>query len=598
MEPSHNDAAQFCEDFPSENHPSKKAELEPQTRVYQQGIHPDWCPAYCPIDLQLEAETSPWEAIARVAEVSNNLNHWCPDSFAGDCSCQDFSKHVEFPGKASSNNRSSKPSQVAFPESFSEGDKPLAKKTSAAERPGEGKRCPRLPRNAVKVLNEWLSQHQLYPYPTEQEKKEMEQQTGLDRRQILNWFTNARRRKMTGTVSMTNIHPEDHSMLSPMERWQHSPPETEPATTFDIMRALENMPHFSDNGTMRFRAADTGSSNGSSTSSFLFGEPSIGSYEHSHSSGSELRFQSSDRTFQRPPTPLPSMRHRRHRRRTRRPTEQKADEHRAYQCTFCSASFRSKYDWQRHEKALHVSVDRWMCAPHGDTVEIDGASACIFCCARNPDKNHLETHDYLACRGKLPHLRTFSRKDHLQQHLRLIHNANYNSHMDTWRVSTRQLLSRCGFCDSNFTTWEERVDHVAEHFKNGADMGQWKGGWGFEVDIERLVENAMPPYLLGQERRTMDPWAISDEAHVEEVEWNSLGNGAPNGLDRYTNLRHALVAYVRGEIMTGNYPSDEMIQDQARLIAYGNYDPWNQTYADDPIWLASLKHEVGITSGF
>lgn len=133
--------------------------------------------------------------------------------------------------------------------------------------------------------------------------------------------------------------------------------------------------------------------------------------------------------------------------------------------------------------------------------------------------------------------------------------------MAIWRVTTRQILSRGGFCDAEFTTWEERVEHVAEHFKKDADMGQWKGGWGFEPDVECLVENAMPPYLLGQERRTMDPWEITDAAHVEEVEWSPLGNRAPNGfLDRYTNLRHVLVAYVRGQVTTGNYPSDEMIQ--------------------------------------
>lgn len=598
MEPFHKDSPQFFEVLPSENQSFTKTDLEPDTRVHEETIYPDVYPAYCPIDLQPEAGTTPWEAVACVDGESNNLNHRCLDSFVGSCSCQGYFQQVEFLGKASSNDWSFQSSHVTFPESSREEDKPSANNNSAAERPGEGRRRTRLPRNAVKVLITWLSQHQLHPYPTEQERKEMEQQTGLDKKQILNWFTNARRRKMTRKISMTNTNPGDHSMLSPMERWQHSPPETEPATAFDIMRALENVPYFSDNGAMQFCAPDTGSSNGSSTSSFQFGELSTGSYEHSHSSGSELQFQPSDRTFQRPPTPLPRMRHRRHRRRTRRPTEQKAHEHRAYQCAFCSASFRSKYDWQRHEKALHVSVDRWMCAPHGGTVEIEGASACVFCCARNPDKNHLETHNYPSCQEELPHFRTFSRKDHLQQHLRLVHNAHYDSHMDIWRVSTRRLLSRCGFCDLNFTTWEERVDHVAEHFKHGADMGQWKGGWGFETDVERLVENAMPPYLLGQERRTMDPWAISDEAYVEEVEWTSLGNSAPNGLDRYTDLRRALVAYLRGQIMTGNCPSDDMIQDQARLIAYGNDDPWNQTYADNPIWLASLKHEVGITSGF
>jgi hypothetical protein len=31
-----------------------------------------------------------------------------------------------------------------------------------------------------------------------------------------------------------------------------------------------------------------------------------------------------------------------------------------YQCTFCTNSFKTKYDWQRHEKAIHFSPESWM----------------------------------------------------------------------------------------------------------------------------------------------------------------------------------------------------------------------------------------------
>jgi hypothetical protein len=32
----------------------------------------------------------------------------------------------------------------------------------------------------------------------------------------------------------------------------------------------------------------------------------------------------------------------------------------------------------------------------------------------------------------------------------------------------------------------------------------------------------------------------------------------------------------------------------ARLIAYGDTDRWNQTYADDTAWLIMVKQEAGL----
>lgn len=32
---------------------------------------------------------------------------------------------------------------------------------------------------------------------------------------------------------------------------------------------------------------------------------------------------------------------------------------RRYQCTFCTDTFKTKYDWQRHEATIHLSLDQW-----------------------------------------------------------------------------------------------------------------------------------------------------------------------------------------------------------------------------------------------
>lgn len=30
-----------------------------------------------------------------------------------------------------------------------------------------------------------------------------------------------------------------------------------------------------------------------------------------------------------------------------------------YQCTFCTDTFKTKYDWQRHEATIHLSLEQW-----------------------------------------------------------------------------------------------------------------------------------------------------------------------------------------------------------------------------------------------
>ncbi|KAI8068451.1 hypothetical protein BC940DRAFT_299108 [Gongronella butleri] len=51
-----------------------------------------------------------------------------------------------------------------------------------------------LPKPVTEYLKNWLIQHKKHPYPTEREKLELAQATGLAVNQISNWFINARRR--------------------------------------------------------------------------------------------------------------------------------------------------------------------------------------------------------------------------------------------------------------------------------------------------------------------------------------------------------------------------------------------------------------------
>ncbi|KAF3039187.1 hypothetical protein E8E12_006709 [Didymella heteroderae] len=69
--------------------------------------------------------------------------------------------------------------------------------------------------------------------------------------------------------------------------------------------------------------------------------------------------------------------------------------------------------------------------------------------------------------------------------------------------------SVCGFCGLKMNTWEERVDHLAAHYKEGRTMACWQGDWGLDDRHLRLLENAIPPYLIDYERSTPAPFGAS-----------------------------------------------------------------------------------------
>jgi hypothetical protein len=167
-----------------------------------------------------------------------------------------------------------------------------------------------------------------------------------------------------------------------------------------------------------------------------------------------------------------------------------------YQCTFCTEIFKSKHDWARHEKTLHLPLEQWVCALHGprapkkDIIEL----CCVFCGETSPDDIHVETHHYSACVERNINERTFHRKDHLVQHLRLVHGAKYEAwSMGHWMLSMPDITSKCGFCAVKMSTWVDRTDHIADHFKSGLTMADWQGDWGFDEEVLKMVESAVPP---------------------------------------------------------------------------------------------------------
>ncbi|XP_030959199.1 homeobox protein knotted-1-like 6 [Quercus lobata] len=60
----------------------------------------------------------------------------------------------------------------------------------------------KLPREARQTLLEWWSVHYKWPYPTEGDKIALAESTGLDQKQINNWFINQRKRHWKPSENM------------------------------------------------------------------------------------------------------------------------------------------------------------------------------------------------------------------------------------------------------------------------------------------------------------------------------------------------------------------------------------------------------------
>lgn len=378
----------------------------------------------------------------------------------------------------------------------------------------------RFAKAAVRVLEEWLVNHRDAPYATTEDLECLKYMTGLRRSQISNWLANARKRgkiqslQPSASLDTSSARSSRMPLLSPLahlhpfERWLYLDTEYGLCSISEIEQAMkkgqvEPMPH----GKLPKEVAcadNLGYTASNSQYSYNRAPPSITSMEI-RSYAANAKSVSSDQ-WRHPFGETPSTMTRSSRRR-RRPRSQicgsqnpaeseSAKSSRQFQCTFCNDSFKKKHDWQRHEKSQHIPLETWVCCPQGsvnvdpDTNEI----SCVFCGAPDPDPEHIQDHKYTQCISRSPSERTFHRKDHLRQHLRLMHgDCRMILAMDAWMSEVPVLRSRCGFCEMFFDTWKARVEHLADHFRNGALMKHWEGDWGFDANILGILEKAMLP---------------------------------------------------------------------------------------------------------
>ncbi|KAF1842006.1 uncharacterized protein K460DRAFT_398110 [Cucurbitaria berberidis CBS 394.84] len=157
----------------------------------------------------------------------------------------------------------------------------------------------------------------------------------------------------------------------------------------------------------------------------------------------------------------------------------------AYHCTVCPGTFKDAYGWKRHESSVHGFNDtEWTCMLH-ETILIN--LKCIFCSEHvdDIDIDHFDQHDIQLCMNKSCSDRTFARKDLLKQHVRHVHLASAPaSIMQTfkvpkiWSKATDGALANpdalwCGFCLLMHESITTRMEHVAQHFRDGQDMATW-----------------------------------------------------------------------------------------------------------------------------
>ncbi|KAF2019463.1 hypothetical protein BU24DRAFT_419079 [Aaosphaeria arxii CBS 175.79] len=361
----------------------------------------------------------------------------------------------------------------------------------------------------TRPLRQWMANHPDHPYPSDQEKEIFVQTTGLSLTQILNWFSNARRRQRHAAglgrprskkaIREGSPAPRDSLSTSPLSRWRNSPPEEEPASMVDIENALMEMSQDTllsttpdDHSIASVGAAGAEATSSTGTFSVHDSSSELSVYLSQDSNSSYTGTTEGVRSSRSRITTLSSKRGRRGR-------------HSSYllQCSFCGRSFTKKSDWVRHERSVHLpGLDAWVCS---DLLPLDaqpivwcvGQSKprCSFCGEEDPGEEHLQSHEFSACAERSIADRTFYRKDHLWQHLVKFHGCvkwehwALDSSVDKLRQSCDAVDSTCGFCFQHLNSWKERASHLVSHFKAGATIADWIGGHGIHEPWGALVQS-------------------------------------------------------------------------------------------------------------
>jgi hypothetical protein len=176
--------------------------------------------------------------------------------------------------------------------------------------------------------------------------------------------------------------------------------------------------------------------------------------------------------------------------------------------------------------------------------------------------------------------------------------------IDDWKLETLPVKSRCGICNTNLSSWDERADHLAAHFREGKTMADWKGDHCFEPAVAARVINAFPPYLLAEQSKTVVPFSATNPGSIDhtkqmisriqleepepkppaettqtpdheafEDSLEALRNlSTQHDFDFATVLTRHLSRFARQQMLSGIIPTDEMFQRESRRLLYQDPD--------------------------
>lgn len=352
----------------------------------------------------------------------------------------------------------------------------------------------------TRALSNWFASHMEHPYPSEEDKITLAEESGMTKKQVVDWFANSRRRLRLSTQATLNtntLSPQRADVpnlfgqnITSLDRWPYSSPKddllsntTLPTTDDPGIGPSTHSPYLGS-----FEIGRGGSISSVSGESFHYPAVPNFSSRASISGASVQSFNPSD--IQLNISARGSIDESVDGESSASGTKPKAM---TFQCTFCWQSFRKRYDWVRHERSIHLPrLDSWICrvplpADQSFLVWRAGSSVpqCIFCGHPSPTHEHIQSHEFQSCFERPESERTFTRKDHLWQHLHKFHRCRKweGWKMDLNLLQHRQdtVYSRCGFCQMNMSSWDERIQHLASHFRHGASQADWVGGSGVQL---------------------------------------------------------------------------------------------------------------------
>lgn len=171
-----------------------------------------------------------------------------------------------------------------------------------------------------------------------------------------------------------------------------------------------------------------------------------------------------------------------------------------YHCTFCLKRFNGRLEWLRHERAVHVRDELWVCCPRIGKFP----ARCPFCSRNHPSPAHLADHNYISCQEKPLSERTFANKDQFLQHISQMHKidpgqkpARLTELIEAWKqplpMNIGHKALHCGFCGMVFKTYEERTTHVGRHFFEGVDIMSWWGERVSHMNVDSPEQRIITP---------------------------------------------------------------------------------------------------------